>query len=128
MYKRQVLSEPLDYRRLQEVVATRFLKYHRFGQRPVQKSTGAFWENDPHFDIGRHVLRTALPGRADKGELQNLASDLMSAPLDFSKPLWQFHLVENYQGGSALILRIHHCLSLIHISISPRSINSCTAE
>ena len=117
-----VLSEPLDYRRLQEVVATRFLKYHRFGQRPVQKSTGAFWENDPHFDIGRHVLRTALPGWADKGELQNLASDLMSAPLDFSKPLWQFHLVENYQGGSALILRIHHCyadgIALIQVLLS----------
>ncbi len=112
----------LECAQLKEVVETRFLKYHRFRQRPVQKTTGAFWENDPYFDIDRHILRTALPGRADKTELQNLASDLMSAPLDFSKPLWQFHLVENYRSGSALILRIHHCyadgIALIQVLLS----------
>jgi WS/DGAT/MGAT family acyltransferase len=25
--------------------------------------------------------------------------------------LWQFHLVEHYQGGSALMVRIHHCIA-----------------
>ncbi|HNW79752.1 MAG TPA: wax ester/triacylglycerol synthase family O-acyltransferase, partial [Candidatus Competibacteraceae bacterium] len=117
-----IFDQPLAYARLKEVVESRFLKYRRFTQRAVQKATGAFWENDPHFDIGRHVLRTALPGRADKVELQHLASDLMSTPLDFSKPMWQFHLIEDYQGGSALILRIHHCyadgIALIHVLLS----------
>jgi len=81
------MAEPLTYSRLREIIETRFLKYERFVQRAVQKTAGTFWEADPYFDIGRHVLRTALPGRADKAELQNLASDLMSTPLDFSKPL-----------------------------------------
>jgi diacylglycerol O-acyltransferase len=31
-------------------------------------------------------------------------------PLDPRHPLWQFHLVEHYEGGSALIARIHHCI------------------
>ncbi|MFZ1643420.1 MAG: wax ester/triacylglycerol synthase family O-acyltransferase [Candidatus Contendobacter sp.] len=117
-----VFSERLAYERLREVVESRFLKYRRFTQLAVQKAAGAFWEGDPYFDIGRHVLRTALPGQADKSELQHLASDLMSAPLDFTKPLWQFHLVEDYQGGSAVILRIHHCyadgIALIHVLLS----------
>ena len=117
-----IFSERLAYDRLREVVESRFLKYRRFGQRAAQKAAGAFWEVDPHFDISRHVLRTALPGRADKAELQHLASDLMSTPLDFSKPMWQFHLVEDYQGGSAVILRIHHCyadgIALIHVLLS----------
>lgn len=117
-----IFSERLEYERLREVIETRFLKYRRFTQRAVQKTSGAFWETDPHFDIGRHVLRTALPGRADKAELQHLASDLISTPLDFSKPLWQYHLVEDYQGGSALILRIHHCyadgIALIQVLLS----------
>jgi WS/DGAT/MGAT family acyltransferase len=104
-----IFAERLAYERLRAIVESRFLSYSRFRQRPVQKPGGAFWERDPYFDINRHVLRTALPGRADKIELQYLASDLLSTPLDFSKPLWQFHLVEDYQGGSALILRIHHC-------------------
>jgi len=117
-----IFSERLTYDRLREVVESRFLKYRRFGQRAVQKAAGAFWESDPHFDISRHVLRTALPGRADKAELEHLASDLMSTPLDFSKPMWQFHLVEDYQGGSAVILRIHHCyadgIALVHVMLS----------
>jgi len=117
-----IFAGRLDYDRLREVIEARFLKYRRFTQLAVQKAAGAFWESDPYFDISRHVLRTALPGRADKVELQNLASDLMSTPLDFSKPLWQFHLVEDYQGGSAVILRIHHCyadgIALIHVLLS----------
>jgi WS/DGAT/MGAT family acyltransferase len=34
----------------------------------------------------------------------------MSTPLDFSKPLWQIHLVENYCGGAVVLLRLHHCI------------------
>ncbi len=117
-----IFAERLEYEKLRETVKTRFLKYRRFMQRAVQKAAGAFWEVDPYFDIGRHVLRTALPGQADKAELEHLASDLMSTPLDFSKPMWQFHLVEDYQGGSALILRIHHSyadgIALIHVLLS----------
>lgn len=117
-----IFAERLPYERLREVLESRFLKYRRFTQRAVQKAAGAFWENDPYFDISRHVLRTALPGRADKAELESLASDLMSTRLDFSKPMWQFHLIEDYQGGSAVILRIHHCyadgIALIHVLLS----------
>jgi diacylglycerol O-acyltransferase len=32
-------------------------------------------------------------------------------PLDKDRPLWQFHLVEDYQGGSAMMVRIHHCIA-----------------
>lgn len=117
-----IFAGRLDYDRLREVIKSRFLQYRRFTQRAVQRAGGAFWERDPCFDINRHVLRTALPGRADKAELQHLASDLMSTPLDFSKPLWQFHLIEDYQGGSAVILRIHHCyadgVALIQVLLS----------
>jgi WS/DGAT/MGAT family acyltransferase len=36
-------------------------------------------------------------------------SDLASTPLDPARPLWQFHLVDRYAGGSAWVARIHHC-------------------
>jgi len=99
----------LELARVKRTIERRFLAFHRFRQRAVQDPTGAWWEDDRNFDIDSHIHRTALPGRADKAELQALASDLASTPLDFTKPLWQFHLVDNYEGGSALILRIHHC-------------------
>ncbi len=99
----------LELARVKRAIERRFLAFHRFRQRAVQDPTGAWWEDDRNFDIDSHIHRTALPGRADKAELEALASDLASTPLDFTKPLWQFHLVDDYQGGSALILRIHHC-------------------
>jgi WS/DGAT/MGAT family acyltransferase len=99
----------LGLKALKRTLQNRFLAFRRFRQRAVQDSTGAWWEDDENFDIDSHVHLTALPGKADKAELQALVSDLASTPLDFSKPLWQYHLVDNYQGGSALIMRIHHC-------------------
>jgi WS/DGAT/MGAT family acyltransferase len=112
----------LDLRKVKRTVGNRFLAFHRFRQRAVQDATGAWWEDDETFDIDSHVHRIALPGKADKAELQALMSDLASTPLDFSKPLWQFHLVENYAGGSALIMRIHHCyadgIALTEVTLS----------
>ena len=46
----------------------------------------------------------------------------MSTPLDFSKPLWQIHLIENYCGGAVVLLRFHHCIgdgiALVHVLLS----------
>ena len=99
----------LELAKVKRTIERRFLAFRRFRQCAVQDPTGAWWEDDPNFDIDSHIHRTALPGRADKAELEALASDLASTPLDYSKPLWQFHLVDNYEGGSALVMRIHHC-------------------
>ena len=67
-------------------------------------------------------MHVALPGRAGKKELQALVSRLASTPLDPARPLWQFHLVDNYDGGSALIARIHHCyadgIALVRVMLS----------
>ncbi len=112
----------LDLAVVKRVIEKRFLAYRRFAQKAVQDPSGAWWETDADFDIDAHVHRVALPGKADKDELQALVSDLASTPLDFTKPLWQFHLVDNYQGGSALVLRIHHCyadgIALVQVMLS----------
>ena len=55
------------------------------------------------------MRRLGLPRPAGKRELYDLVSDLASTPLDPARPLWQFHLVDRYAGGSAWIARIHHC-------------------
>jgi len=73
------------------------------------------------------VQLAALPGRADKRysekiALERFVSQLASSPLDKTKPLWQFHLVEHYQGGSALVARIHHSyadgIALVQVLLS----------
>ncbi len=107
---------------LKAMLEERLLIHRRFRQRIAYRGSTPYWEDDPLFDIGRHVHRVALPGAGGQKELQDLTSDLMSTPLDFSKPLWQMHLAENYDGGCALIVRLHHCIgdgiALIHVLIS----------
>ena len=112
----------LELARLKRTLDRRFLAYRRFRQKAVQDPTGAWWEDDADFDIDSHVHQVALPGKAGKAELQAYVSDLASTPLDATKPLWQFHLVDNYDGGSALVMRIHHCyadgIALVQVMLS----------
>jgi len=99
----------LAFARFQEVIASRFLQHRRFRQRVVLEGDTPYWELDPGFDLSFHVRRAALPRPARRRELSELVGDLMSTPLDRARPLWQFHLVDEYYGGSAIIARIHHC-------------------
>lgn len=99
----------VDYARLKRTIEKRFLSFARFHQRPLQERAMAYWETDENFDIDHHVRRVALPGKGGKLELEKLTSELAATPLDPDRPLWQFHLVENFGKASALITRIHHC-------------------
>jgi diacylglycerol O-acyltransferase len=117
-----MFETPLDIKTLRKVIETKFLSYPRFRQKAVDTPTGAFWQDDADFDLDWHVRLTALPGRGGKKELERLTSQMASTPLDKTKPLWQFHLVEKYGGGSALISRIHHCyadgIALVQVLLS----------
>ena len=112
----------MPIQRLRKVIQQRFLSYPRFGQKAVDGPTGATWEDDADFDLDWHIRLSALPGRAGKHELERFVSNLASTPLDQTKPLWQFHLVESYRGGSALVCRIHHCyadgIALVQVLLS----------
>ncbi len=112
----------LDYARVRRVVADRFLVFRRFRQCAVERAGISFWEDDPSFDLDRHVVHTALPGKAGKAELETLVSRLVCTPLDPARPMWQFHVVENYITGSAIIVRIHHCyadgIALVRVMLS----------
>ncbi|MDW8148772.1 MAG: wax ester/triacylglycerol synthase family O-acyltransferase [Roseiflexaceae bacterium] len=109
-----IFDEPLDVARLYRVIEERLLVFDRFRMRVKPgRSSGLLpeWEIDPYFNLRAHIHRIALPAPGDKRELQALVSDLMSTPLDFSKPLWHFHIVENYNGGSAALCRLHHAIA-----------------
>jgi len=40
-----------------------------------------------------------LPGKAASRTWSTLVAQLASQALDHARPLWQFHLIENYAGG-----------------------------
>jgi len=100
---------PLRLAEFRHMVETRFLCFPRFRLRPAQDPLGASWIEDDAFDLDNHLLRVKLPAPAGKPELQALAADLAGRPLNPDRPMWQVHLVEDYLGGSAWVMRIHHC-------------------
>ncbi len=104
---------------LRQLVGERFLAFERFRCVPVVNALGGQWVRDEEFKLEDHVLRIALPAPAGKFELEGLVGELASSPLNTGRPLWTFHLIERYQGGSALIVRIHHCyadgIALMHV-------------
>ncbi|MFT4179681.1 MAG: wax ester/triacylglycerol synthase family O-acyltransferase [Thermomonas sp.] len=121
-----MFAEPMTLAQLRKVVQQRFLSYARFRQKPVIGATGAQWVEDGDFDLDWHVRLSGLPGKpgraSEKRALERFVSQLASSPLDSTKPLWQFHLVERYQGGSAVVVRIHHCyadgIALVQVLLS----------
>lgn len=107
-----VFKQRMDFDRLRTTVAARLVgRYRRFRQCAVQEIAGAFWQDDADFDIDAHLRRRGLPARAGKQELQALASELAVQPLNPGKPLWRFDLIEDYEGGSAMVVRIHHSIA-----------------
>ncbi len=108
-----VFDEVLDFGRLTALLKERLLRVPRLMRRIVDPRIPFVpprWETDPTFDLRAHLHRVALRPPGDVLALRELVSDLMSTPLDFSKPPWQLHLVEGYGRGSALVCRFHHAL------------------
>ncbi len=104
-----VFDSRVDFRRFRRTIEERFLAFPRFRCRARPDAISADWERDEGFDLDRHVVRARLPAPADQAGLEALVSELASADLDRGHPVWQFHFIERFQGGSAAILRIHHC-------------------
>lgn len=95
-------------RRLEDTL----LKYNRFRQRVEEDGGAARWVEHA-VDIRQHVVREKLPRSRGGAQaaLQARIGELAMTPLERGRPLWQMHLVEDYEGGSALIIRIHHCIA-----------------
>ena len=110
---------PADFRRM---IEQRLLCFPRFSQKAVADQIGASWVDDDEFDLDQHLKVATLPEPAGRKELEALAAELASTPLDPRRPMWQLHLVERYQGGSAWITRVHHCyadgIAMIRVLLS----------
>ena len=108
-------DEMIDLERLGPVIQRRLLnRYPVFTQRPVLPSTPfgmPHWEDDPDFDLSRHLRRATLPAPGDQVALQRFVENRMSVPFDRAHPMWEFLLVDGYLGGCALVSRFHHSLA-----------------
>ncbi len=108
------LAGPVDRKRLRLLLDRRLRPFRRFHQKVVRpRSRGSLphWQDDEHFEIDNHVSHIGLPAPGSEAELRDMVSDLMSVPLDFSKPLWHMHVIDGYNGGSVVLARVHHSIA-----------------
>ena len=118
---------PTDYERLKATVEHRLLRFETF-QAASRRAPGTCLFTST---IGKRIrisswspICTALPYRrlGDSAVPRVVVNDLASTPLDLLRPLWQFHLVENYGEGCVLFCRLHHAIAdgiaLMHVLLS----------
>ena len=104
------LGGALDLERVRELVVERLLRIRRFRQRVVEHRGRFRWEIAPDFDLDDHLVIERLPAPGGRAEAEQLFGELMSRPFDRARPLWQFHIVPGYEGGTAVFCRLHHAI------------------
>jgi len=100
------------------VVAARLVaRYPLLSRRPVNVNGTWMWEDDPGFDLARHlhqiVLRPTDDAGADLAAAQTYIAERITQPLPRDRPLWELDLVSGLSGHDggpvALALgRFHH--------------------
>jgi len=120
-----ILGRPVTVTRVRGLVKERLLRFARFRQRVIQSPGplgGLAWEDDPRFSLEHQVVIERLPAGAGDVELQEFIGALATRPFPEGRPPWRIHLVPRFRGGSAIIVRIHHCvadgLALVHVLLS----------
>jgi NRPS condensation-like uncharacterized protein len=101
-------------------------KFPTFSQKAVMSRNPLMmphWEDDPDFSIDHHVIELHLAEPGTTEQLQELVSEQRSVLLDRDKPLWQFFVIQGYQGNTTAIhARIQHSIadgwSLVRLVLS----------
>ena len=120
-----MLETPVSVRRLRELLRRRLLRFDRFRQRIVRPFAGVglpSWEEDPSFSLDHHLVVEKLPPPGGEAALQAFLGGVATQAFPARRPLWRIHFVPHYQGGSAIIVRLHHSigdgLALVHVLLS----------
>jgi diacylglycerol O-acyltransferase / wax synthase len=67
------------------------------------------WVVEDKLDLDYHIRHAALPKPGGMKELRALIAQLHAAPLDRSRPLWEYHFIEGLEGGAfAVYAKVHH--------------------
>src|SRR4051794_37476112 len=104
-------DEPFDYEALCELVSARINLVPRYRQKlrwVPGRLANPVWVDDPDFDIGYHVRRSALPRPGTRDQLFELVARIISRPLDRHRPLWEVYFIEGLEGGRVAVLSKSH--------------------
>ena len=105
-------DEPLDDDTVREAIEKRLVgRYPRFAQRVDDRGSAAWWVDEVGFEPMSHVSRHQLPAPGELAELTSAVTELIAQPLPHDRPPWRVHVLDGYGTGTALLVRIHHCVA-----------------
>jgi WS/DGAT/MGAT family acyltransferase len=110
-----LLEHAPDARRLRAKVERAVEEIPRLSHRvvtPPLRLAPPEWRPDHDLDLDYHVRTVGVPAPGGLRQLLDLAGTVAAAPLDRSRPLWEFTLAEGLEGGrAALLQKVHHTIT-----------------
>lgn len=101
-----------SFDRLRRVVEDRLHLLAPFRRRLIEmpgRLQHPVWIEDPAFELGNHLRRHVVPAPGGPAELEDFTAEVISRPLDRSRPLWEMHVVEGLEGGMlGVVTKVHH--------------------
>jgi WS/DGAT/MGAT family acyltransferase len=108
-------GQQLDFATVHSSVQRLLHEVPMLRQRPVFVPLGLHHPvmiEDPEFDLDYHLNRAAVPRPGGMREFEEVLAHIASHPLEQTRPLWQFWVLEGLQDERiALVQKIHHTLA-----------------
>ena len=105
-------SEPYTYTRLREYIKTRQGLVPAFRQKLVTTPMNLarpYWVQDADFDLDYHLHRATVAAPGGDRETAEVVGDILSRPLDRTRPLWEMWIVEGRKDGLiGIVSKLHH--------------------
>lgn len=109
-------DRPLDFEKFRSRMAHAILAVPRLHQRVAPgfgRFTNPSWVVDADIELDHHVRHMAMPdGENSLSDLWALATRIGQIPFDRTRPLWEFHVIDNVEGGrGAMVAKLHHSIT-----------------
>lgn len=99
-------ENPVSRGKVQTLLESNLLSFERFHS--VVKE--GEWVYESSLDMDYHLVQIDLPSPAGKGDLKRFVSDLYRQPLDCTRPLWRFYLLQLSNGQGVVVAQMHHSI------------------
>jgi WS/DGAT/MGAT family acyltransferase len=106
------MSKPYSYARMRDYIESRLPLVPAFRRKLATvpfNLARPYWVEDQDFDLDYHLHRIAVPAPGGDRETADVVADILSKPMDRSRPLWQMWIVEGRKDGLiGIVSKLHH--------------------
>ncbi|KAL0479160.1 hypothetical protein AKO1_008018, partial [Acrasis kona] len=67
-------------------------------------------EHITYHDLNVNKNKTEQREYEEEDALMDLVSKLQNVPMNYQRPLWDIHIINDYSKGWAMFWRVHHCI------------------